>query len=63
MGKIRETNHERLLALGNKQRVVEGEMGGDVELTGRQALRRALDGMSTGCYTPIGWQIELKFKN
>ena len=24
----RETNHERLLTLGNKQRVAEGEMGG-----------------------------------
>ena len=24
----RETNHERLLTLGNKQRVVEGEVGG-----------------------------------
>ena len=24
----RETNHERLLTLGNEQRVVEGEMGG-----------------------------------
>ena len=24
MGTIRETNHERLLTLGNKQRVVEG---------------------------------------
>ena len=23
----RETNHERLLTLGNKQRVVEGEVG------------------------------------
>ena len=24
----RETNHERLLTLGNEQRVVEGEVGG-----------------------------------
>ena len=27
-GKIRKTNHERLLTLGNKQRVAEGEVGG-----------------------------------
>ena len=26
----RETNYERLLTLGNKQRVVEGEVGGGV---------------------------------
>ena len=28
MGKVRETNHERLLTLGNEQKVEEGEMGG-----------------------------------
>ena len=27
----RETNHERLLTLGNEQRVVEGEVGGGME--------------------------------
>ena len=27
MGKIRETNHERHLVLGNKQRVTEWEVG------------------------------------
>ena len=25
--KIRKTNHERLITLGNKQRVMEGEVG------------------------------------
>ena len=31
MGKIREgENHERLLTLENKQRVVEGEVGGQM---------------------------------
>ena len=30
-------------------------------VTGWQALRGALDGMSTGCYA-ICWQIELQFK-
>ena len=28
MGKMREINHERLLTLGNEQRVAEGEVGG-----------------------------------
>ena len=28
MGKIREGDHERLLTLGNEQRVAEGEVGG-----------------------------------
>ena len=51
----RETEHERLLTLGNELGVVEGEVG----VTGWQALRWALDGMSTGCYT-ICWQIELQ---
>ena len=54
----RETNHQRLLTLGNKglqkRRWVE-EWGDWV--TG---IRRALDGMSTGYYT-ICWQIEFKF--
>ena len=26
----RKTNHERLLTLGNKQKVVEGEVGGEM---------------------------------
>ena len=30
----RETNHERLLTLGNKQNVAEGEVGGGVGVTG-----------------------------
>ena len=46
----RETNHERLLTLGTKQRVREGEME-----------RRALDGMSTGYYT-VRRQIKFKLK-
>ena len=52
----RETEHERLLTLGNELGVVEGEVaeGGGDWVTG---LRWALDGMSTGCYS-ICWQIE-----
>ena len=30
----RETNHERLLTLGNKQRVAEGDVGGGMGLSG-----------------------------
>ena len=54
----KETNHERLLTLGNTQRVVEGEMGRGLDdwVTGTEG---ALDGMSTGCYT-ICWQIKLQ---
>ena len=44
----RVTEHERLLTLGNKQGVVEGEVGGGLGVTGCRALRGALDGMSTG---------------
>ena len=54
----RRTNHERLLTLGNTQRVVEGEMGRGLDdwVTGTEG---ALDGLSTGCYS-ICRQIELK---
>ena len=54
----RETEHERLLTLGNEQGVVEEEVGGGLcdWVTGTE---RALDGMSTGCYA-ICWQIELQ---
>ena len=54
MGNIRrETDHERLLTLGNELGVVEGEVGGGwgVGVTGWPALRGALDAMSTGCYS------------
>ena len=54
----RETEHVRFLTLGNELGVVEGEEGGG-GVTGWLALRRALDGMSTGCYTICG-QIELQ---
>ena len=53
----RETELERLLTLGNELRVVEGEEGGGVGVTGWRALRGALNGMSTGCYS-VRWQIE-----
>ena len=43
---VRETEHGRLLTLGNKQGVVEGSGWGD-EVTGRGAPDRT----STGCYT------------
>ena len=45
----RETEHERLLTLGNEQGVVEREVGrgwGDWVM----GTEGALDGMSTGCY-------------
>ena len=42
----RETEHGRLLTLGNK-----GEEGGVLGVTGWWALRWALDGMSTGYYS------------
>ena len=40
---VKETEHERLLTLGNKKAVVEREIG----VTGCRALNRALGGMST----------------
>ena len=43
----RVTKHERLLTLENEQEIVEGDMGDGV--TGGQALREALNGMSTEC--------------
>ena len=55
---VRVTEHERLLTLGNKQGVVEREVGrgfGDW-VTG---IEGALDGVSTGCYA-ICWKIDLK---
>ena len=54
----RKTNHESLLILGNKGLWREGEWRDGV--TGLWALRRAVDGMNTECYT-ICWQTELKF--
>ena len=55
---VRVTEHERLLTLGNEQRVVEREVAGGWGdwATGTGG---SLDGMSTGCYT-ICWQIELQ---
>ena len=44
----RETDHERLLTLGNKG-LQKGRWVGGWGDRGR-APRRALDGMSTGCY-------------
>ena len=54
MGKIREG--DKLLETPNsgKQKIAEGKVG---RWLGELVLRRALDGMSTGCYT-ICWQIE-----
>ena len=55
---VRVTKHERLLTLGNEQRVVEEEVGrgwGDWVMGTEGG---ALDGISTGCYA-ICWQIEL----
>ena len=54
----RTRNHERLLIIGSKLRVAEGE-GVKDGVTRSQTLRRACDVMSTGCYT-ICWQIEFK---
>ena len=42
---------------GKRTRVVEGEVSGGLGVTGWRALRWALDGMSTGCYS-VCWQIE-----
>ena len=44
----RETKHKRLLTLGNKLRVTGGEVGGRGNWV--MGIRRARDGMSTGCY-------------
>ena len=57
-GKIRKTNHKRLVTFGN-QGLQKGRWAGEWGdwVTG---LRKALDGMSTGCYTKC-WQIEFKF--
>ena len=54
----RETEHERLLTLGNELRVVEGEVGrgGGDWVAGTEL---GTDGMSTGYYS-ICWQIEHK---
>ena len=47
----REANHERLLDTETKGRIAVGAVGGwEDGLNGRWALRRALVGMSTGCY-------------
>ena len=53
----RKTSHERLLTLGNKE-LQKGGWVGD-RLSGWQALKRAHDEMSTGCYTTC-WQSEFK---
>ena len=45
----REANHKGLLTLGNKLSAAGGEEIGD-GVTGRWALRWALDVMRTGCY-------------
>ena len=34
----RKTNHERPLTLGNKQRVAEGEVGGEMGLLGKPSI-------------------------
>ena len=44
-----ETNDERLLILGNKQRLQKGKWWGD-RVTWEWALRRTCDKMSVGCY-------------
>ena len=51
-----ETEHERLLAPGNKQGMVEAEEGG-VGGEWVMGTEGALGGMSTGCYS-VCWQIE-----
>ena len=40
----RKANHERLLTLGNKQRVAEGEVGGEMEPLGDGHRREHLVG-------------------
>ena len=52
-----KTNHERLWLWETESYRRKGGWGDGV--TGWQALRRAPDGMSTGCYT-VCWQIEFK---
>ena len=54
----RETEHERLLTLGNEQGVVEREGDGGDWVAGTEG---ALDGRSPGFYA-VCWQIDLQFK-
>ena len=49
----RETNHERFLTLGNEQRIVEEEVGGD-RVTGWRALRGHLMGWALGVTLYVG---------
>ena len=62
-GKIREGDKTWEVPNSGKQTKGCGRGGGGGDgVTGWWALRRALDGMSTGYYT-ICWQIEFKLKN
>ena len=45
----KETNHERILTMGKKLRVVRGKGGGGMG-NWVIGIKRILDVMSTGCY-------------
>ena len=47
---MRETNHERLLTVGNTQRAAEGEVGGGIGNWG-MGTQEGMGRMSTGYYT------------